>query len=226
MYVFIAGWVQDHPGVYHFNVVYNHAKSKLSRTADTELSLSWTKRAVEWLQLMGLVNSYYHDRDCAAGQGLVQELTRVLEGSEVTVLVLSPGFVRDCWPRYSLLTCFKSLLNNSKTSSTSSGRSSRRVMPVALGLDAKDLPPGLNPGDVMFFKQDWQEDDEAWSRLRASMLTSLPAGGPVWEDDQDGENVTGDDADVDRPWSLSELLLPLYRIMVYAFSRPEMPYNF
>lgn len=110
--------------VYHFNVVYNHAKAKLARTADTEMSLDWTRRTVESLQLMGLVNSYYHDRDCPVGQGLVQELARVLAGSEVTVVVLSPGFVRDCWPRYSQLTSFKSLFNTAPFPSPSTPSSS------------------------------------------------------------------------------------------------------
>ncbi|KAK7111013.1 serine-rich adhesin for platelets-like [Littorina saxatilis] len=121
--------------VYHFNVIYNHARCQLSVTADTELALDWTRGAVERLQLRGLVNSYYHDRDCGRAQGLLMELARVIAGSEVTLVVLTRGFVRDCWPRYWFFSCFKSLfsppeqtpsLSTSSPSISASGLSSPR----------------------------------------------------------------------------------------------------
>lgn len=126
--------------VYHFNVIYNHARCPLSKTADTEMSLAWTQRAVENLQLLGLVNSYYHDRDCPKMQGgMAQELARVIAGSEVTVVVLSPGFVRDCWPRYCLFPCFKRLFASGPSSGPSSSSGASRA---ARGSAAERSSPG------------------------------------------------------------------------------------
>ena len=118
-----AGGVTSRPltrdRVYHFNVVYNHARCPLSATADTQLSLAWTQRAVTALRQQGLTSSYYHDRDCPRGQPMAQELGRVIAASEVTVVLLSPGFVKDCWPRYWLLSCFRSLFPSAQPASAS-----------------------------------------------------------------------------------------------------------
>jgi hypothetical protein len=113
--------------LYHFNIIYNHAQSPLSITADIERSLAWTKRAVEKLELQGVVNSYYHDRDCQPGQGLTHELARVIQASQVTLLLLSPGFVKDCWPRYWTLACFRELFADTPPASSSAPSSSSSV---------------------------------------------------------------------------------------------------
>ncbi|KAL8563983.1 hypothetical protein ACOMHN_025314 [Nucella lapillus] len=104
--------------VYHFNVIYNHARCPLSATADNIKALNWTRRAVERLQLRGLVNTYYHDRDCPKGLSFREEMDRVMAGSEVTVLLLTPGFLQECWPRYWLLPSFRSLFTSGGSDDT------------------------------------------------------------------------------------------------------------
>lgn len=169
--------------VYHFNVVYNHAKSKLSHTADTELALGWTQHAVEELQLLGVVNTYYYDRDFTQGQSLFVELSRVLGGSELTVILLTPGFVRDCWPRYCQFSCFKQLCSAASILSLPSSGSRSTVLTskepalhallVAVGLGADGLPNDVNANKVLFFNQDWRKDEEAWQCLKTAVLSVL-----------------------------------------------------
>lgn len=166
--------------LYHFTVIYNHAQSSLSRTEDTQLARAWTELAVEWLQLQGLVNTYYHDRDCPQGQGLVKELSRVLAASEVILLLLTPSFVRDCWPRYCLLKSFNSLFTPSSSRDPVSSSLSR-VIPVALGLEVEDLPALIKPVDVVCFQQDFQQDIEAWDHLTSSILSAFPGEGSIRE---------------------------------------------
>ncbi|XP_076460498.1 uncharacterized protein LOC143293488 isoform X2 [Babylonia areolata] len=108
--------------LYHFNVIYNHARCPRAATADNVRALQWTRKAVEQLQLEGLVNSYYHDRDCPPGVSFREELDRVITGSEVTVVLLTPGFIRDCWPRYWLLSPFRALFTSSADGDTSAKR--------------------------------------------------------------------------------------------------------
>ncbi|CAL1530221.1 unnamed protein product, partial [Lymnaea stagnalis] len=80
--------------LYHFNVVYNWSAEE-NQTADTRLALRVTRSLVSRLEMKGYVNSYYHDRDCCT-QDLLHELERVTDGSSVTILLLTPGFLHKC----------------------------------------------------------------------------------------------------------------------------------
>ncbi|XP_048249243.1 uncharacterized protein LOC124138072 isoform X2 [Haliotis rufescens] len=151
--------------VYHFNVIYNHARSPLSVTPDTRLSLAFARKVVTTLERLGFVNTYYHDRDSLPGRNVFTEMFRVVEGSDYTIVVLTTGFVKDCWSRYSQQSTFKKLLDQGQT---------YKFLPLSVGLKESDLPEELTTESVLCFRENWEGDDLAWSRLTRVFTENIP----------------------------------------------------
>ncbi|GFO07084.1 hypothetical protein PoB_003358900 [Plakobranchus ocellatus] len=156
------------PGrAYHFHVIYNHAQGVLDRSRDTDLAFRVTTSLVEKLELRGYVNGYFHDRDKRSHNGLSVELERVISGSSLTILLLTPGFLRDCLDSYLQIDAFKGLL-------TKQCSANGRLLIIGVGVTPANLPLFLSKHDVIFFKEeDWETDHPAWSRLDNRLLGTL-----------------------------------------------------
>ncbi|RUS80167.1 hypothetical protein EGW08_012056, partial [Elysia chlorotica] len=153
--------------VYHFHVIYNHAHSSLGLSSDTDLALRVTASLVEKLELRGYVNGYYHDRDRRTDQPLGAELERVITGSSLTILLLTPGFVRDCLDRYLQVEAFRRLL-------TGQDSTNGQLVIMGVGVTQASLPLVLGRHEVLFFKtHDWEVDHPAWARLDNALLGLL-----------------------------------------------------
>ena len=154
--------------VYHFNVIYNHAKSHLSVTEDTKLSLKFVEWLVTSVESLGFVNSYYHDRDTVPGRHLFLELQRVVSGSYFTIIVLTPGFVKDCWPGYLKMTAFRNLIKMSGKHQTS------QLVVLAVGLKSEQLPREIPAERIHFFfdTEGWQSGP--WRELELMFLQNYP----------------------------------------------------
>ncbi|XP_067656265.1 serine-rich adhesin for platelets-like [Haliotis asinina] len=151
--------------IYHFNVIYNHARSPLSVTPDTRLSRAFTEKVVATLESLGYVNCYFHDRDCLPGRNVFTELFRVVEGSDYTIVVLTAGFVRDCWSRYTQQSTFKKLLDQGQ---------SYKFLPLSVALRESDLPEELTTEHVLCFDENWESDASAWHRLSRVFTENIP----------------------------------------------------
>ncbi|GFS15456.1 hypothetical protein ElyMa_003187800 [Elysia marginata] len=161
-------WVPRRPlapnRVYHFHVIYNHAQCSLGRSYDTDLALRVTSSLVEKLELRGYVNGYYHDRDRRSHHSLAAEMERVITGSSLTILLLTPGFVRDCLDRYLQIEAFRKLL-------TDQNSSNNQLVIMGVGVTEASLPLILGRHEVLFFKEnDWETDHPAWAKLDSVLL--------------------------------------------------------
>ncbi|XP_046565884.1 uncharacterized protein LOC124274561 isoform X2 [Haliotis rubra] len=151
--------------IYHFNVIYNHARCRLSVTPDTKLSLAFTEKVVATLESLGYVNCYFHDRDCLPGRNVFNELFRVVEGSDYTIVVLTAGFVKDCWSRYTQQSTFKKLLDQGQT---------YKFLPLSVALRESDLPQELTTEHILCFGENWESDASAWNRLSRVFEENIP----------------------------------------------------
>ncbi|XP_005098104.1 serine-rich adhesin for platelets [Aplysia californica] len=151
--------------IYHFNVIYNHAQSSLSRTSDSALALDFTCHLVQRLEKLGYVNNYFHDRDFRAGSNLMTELERVLEGSWLSIMVLTPGFIEDCLPRYLHMSVFQELM--------AAPNLREHLIVVALGV-SHDVVLSLLPScSCVYLQDDWRQDTNSWREIETFVGQSL-----------------------------------------------------
>ncbi|KAH9496227.1 hypothetical protein Btru_012751 [Bulinus truncatus] len=148
--------------IYHFNVIYNHGAGH-DLTADMELALGVTRALVSRLELQGYVNSYYHDRDFRRLNTRETELERVLRGSSVTVLILTPEFLSRWRQLCSSSVLFSRLLGKP--------RPERRLLCLSVGVGRSLVPADLSDDDVLYFGRDWQLDLPVWNRVDSTLET-------------------------------------------------------
>lgn len=132
---------------YHFNVIYNRAKSTCAREEDERISLEFTKYLVAKLAGYGYNKAYFGDRDSVPGRNVFTELKRVVEGSEKTVVVISPGFRKNCWHKFCQQTSFKKLIDEDKM---------HRFIPVFLNISnvRPECPEEVNIQERIEFSSD------------------------------------------------------------------------
>ncbi|XP_071090211.1 X-linked interleukin-1 receptor accessory protein-like 2 [Haliotis cracherodii] len=141
---------------YHYNILYNYDSG---HPDDIERSRLIAERIADTLSSIGFRSSYFDDRDCLPGKNVFQELFRVVEKSEYTIVVLTPGFVLGSWSRYTQQASFKELLD---------GGRSHRFLPLCFGLDQANIrvPIELDTQVTLEFSTDWENDEESWIKLK------------------------------------------------------------
>lgn len=159
---------------YHFHIIYNHEESPLSATDDNKKSLEYTELAASILASEGLDKSYYHDRDAIPGRNIFTELFRVIKESQFTLLIVTPGFIRNCWAKYASLSAFKKLLDKNQD---------HRLIALAFKLTDNEVPEELCQHEVLHFK-DTEDDEVKWTRLKKVMVAgdvTIPEHRPIPE---------------------------------------------
>ena len=141
---------------YHFHIIYNHEQSALSATEDNVKSLEYAELAVSILTSEGLDKSYYHHRDARPGRNIFTELFRVIRESQFTLLIVTPGFIRNCWAKYASMSAFKQLLDKNQD---------HRLIALAFKLTNDQVPEELCQHEVLHFK-DTSDDAIKWTRLK------------------------------------------------------------
>ena len=142
---------------YHFHVIYNHAQSPHSANEDNNQSLEYTETVVSRLSRLGFDKSYYHKRDARPGHSMFDELFRVIRESGFTFLILTRGFLDNCWSMYSGMSAFKKRLDK---------RKGHRVIALAFNLTDKEIPDELCHHHVLHFTGDSEVDDGEWQKLK------------------------------------------------------------
>ncbi|KAK0041347.1 hypothetical protein Bpfe_029234 [Biomphalaria pfeifferi] len=181
--------------IYHFNVIYNHGTGSDTgdQTSDMELALRVTRALVSRLEMKGYVNSYYHHRDFRRLNKIEAELDRVLRGSSVTVLILTPDFLPKCRQLYLLSDLFSRLIGEPRTR--------RRLLNLSVGVSRSQVPPELTPDDVLYFGCDWELDIPIWDRIEDIVETISNCSYDHLREDHhtyDDVNVTSADFSADR----------------------------
>ena len=141
---------------YHFNIIYNHEDSPYDATPDNRKSLECAETAVGILTTAGFDKSYYHKRDARPGRNIFDELFRVIKESVFTIVILTPGFLKNQWGKYSRQSAFKKLLDKDED---------HRLKALVFGLSKADIPQGLCNHHVSHFHDNSEEDDLEWTKL-------------------------------------------------------------
>ncbi|XP_048747608.2 uncharacterized protein LOC125659858 isoform X2 [Ostrea edulis] len=151
---------------YNCLMIYNHARSRLATSDDTDLSLRVVKNADDRLTQWGYRKNHYHDRDCIPGRNVFTELFRVVDSSQFVLIFLTKGFLENCWVRYCQMATFKKLIDESTRPECIA---SHRVIPVLINVSAEQIPQELGQLTCICFVNDWESNDGEWLKLKRAL---------------------------------------------------------
>jgi len=151
---------------YHANFIYNQPKLKNNRhkNPDWETSLAVVKFIVELMREWRYDKTYYHDRDALPGSNVFTEFFTAVKKASFTIVIVTNGFVEDCWGRYKSQAAFIKLLENSK---------SKRFIAVYIDIDDHHIPEELSTMVPMAFGANWRNETEEWNKLR-NLISPVP----------------------------------------------------
>lgn len=147
-------------------MIYNHARSRLSRVDDNELSLRIVERADQQLTAWGYRNNHYYDRDSIPGRNVFTELFRVVDSSQFVLLILTRGFLNNCWIRYCQMAAFKSLIDESTRPECVA---SHRLIPILINISENEIPQELGQLQHICFMNDWDTNESEWRKLKNAL---------------------------------------------------------
>uniref|UniRef100_A0A8W8ISR8 TIR domain-containing protein n=1 Tax=Magallana gigas TaxID=29159 RepID=A0A8W8ISR8_MAGGI len=147
-------------------MIYNHARSRLSRVDDNELSLRIVERADQQLTAWGYRNNHYYDRDSIPGRNVFTELFRVVDSSQFVLLILTRGFLNNCWIRYCQMAAFKSLIDESTRPECVA---SHRLIPILINISENEIPQELGQLQHICFMNDWDTNEREWRKLKNAL---------------------------------------------------------
>ncbi|CAG2221343.1 unnamed protein product [Mytilus edulis] len=144
---------------YHAMFIYNKPKLKNNRhrNQDFQVSFDVVKFAVDKLASWGFRQTYYHDRDALPGSNIFSEFFDTVKASRFTVVVLTRGFLNDCWGKYKSQAAFSKLLEEDKT---------RRFIVMYIDLQDQQIPNEFNTMVSLCFNANWQSDEEEWEKFK------------------------------------------------------------
>jgi hypothetical protein len=134
---------------------------------------------VELMREWGCDRTYYHDRDALPGGNVFTEIFTTIKKSSYTIVIVTKGFVVDCWGMYKSQAAFIKLLQNSK---------SNRFIAVCIDIDEHHIPAELCTMSCMSFSDNWKDDREEWNRLR-NLIRYVPT--PIQDTGRDLFPATG-----------------------------------
>lgn len=151
--------------VYDINVIYNHARSRFSSTDDTKLSTNFAELIIKKAESWGYRKTFYHERDALPGRNMFTELFNIIHGSKFTIVILTPGFLKNCWAKYCQLAAFKTLLDK---------ENSDKLIPVVLGIKEDQIPQNLKLAFVISFDpgsymNNSDDNEREWQRLKRQL---------------------------------------------------------
>lgn len=160
---------------YHANFIYNRPKLKNNRhtNPDWVTSLAVVQFIVELMREWRYDKTYYYDRDALPGGNVFTEFFTAIKKSSFTIVIVTKGFVDDCWVRYKSQAAFLKLLENSK---------SNRFIAVFVDIDNHHIPEELCCMIPMSFSANWRNETEEWNRLH-HLISYVPT--PIQDTGQD-----------------------------------------
>lgn len=147
-------------------MIYNHAQSRLSSVADNELSLRIVESADRRLTVWGYRNNHYYDRDSIPGRNMFTELFRVVDASQFVLLILTRGFLNNCWLRYCQMAAFKKLIDESTRPECVA---SHRLIPILINISENEIPQELGQLQFICFLNDWDTNEREWGKLKNAL---------------------------------------------------------
>lgn len=148
-------------------MIYNHAQSRLSSVADNELSLRIVESADQRLTAWGYRNNYYHYRNNLPGRTMFTELFRVVDSSQFVLLILTRGFLNNCWIRYCQMAAFKILIDESTRPECVA---SHRLIPILINISENEIPQELRQLQfICFMNNDWDTNEREWRKLKNAL---------------------------------------------------------
>ncbi|XP_071166318.1 mucin-21-like isoform X2 [Mytilus edulis] len=144
--------------IYHAMFIYNKPKLKNNRNKDQDFQVSFNvvKYAADKLASRGIRQTYYHDRDALPGSNIFSEFFDTVKASRYTVVVLTRGFINDCWGKYKSQAAFFKLLDQDK---------SKRFIVLNIDLENEHIPDEFNITNSICFSDNWQLEDMEWERF-------------------------------------------------------------
>ena len=147
-------------------LIYNHARSRLSRVEDNELSLRVVEITDERLRQWGYTKNHYYDRDSIPGRNVFSELFRVVDSSQFVLIFLTRGFLTNCWIRYCQMAAFKKLIDESTRPDQIA---SHRFIPILINITEDEVPQELGQLTHICFRDDWEMDGPEWQKLKRAL---------------------------------------------------------
>lgn len=148
-------------------LIYNHEDSSFSDGGTREDS-SLLFRYVDFVdrKLNSCEYSIHHlDRDSIPGRSVFYELERFIESSQVILLILDKGFLRNSWKCFSQEAAIKNLID---TSTDPKCTTSNRLIPVLIHLEKNEIPSALKtltPIEIM----EESDIDKKWKNLKIAI---------------------------------------------------------
>ena len=153
------GWELERGFTYHANLIYNRPelKNKRNTNPDWVTSLAVVKFIVELMREWRYDKTYYHDRDALPGGNIFTEFFTAVKKSRYTIVIVTKGFVENCWGMYKFQAAFIKHIQNSKPNS---------FIAVYVDIDDHHIPEELCTKSGMSFSANWRDEREEWNKLR------------------------------------------------------------
>lgn len=153
--------------IYDCLLIYNHEDSSFSdggTREDSSLLFSYVDFVDRKLNLCKY-RIHHLDRDSIPGRSVFYELERVIESSQVILLILDKGFLKNSWKCFSQEAAIKNLID---TSTDPKCTTSNRLIPVLIHLEKNEIPSALKtltPIEIM----EESDIDKKWKNLKKAI---------------------------------------------------------
>lgn len=149
-------------------LIYNDEDSSFSDGGRTREDSSLLFRYVDFVdrKLNSCEYSIHHlDRDSIPGRSVIYELERFIEYSQVILLILDKGFLRNSWKCFSQEAAFKNLID---TSTDPKCTTSNRLIPVLIHLEKNEIPFALKTSTAIEIMEE-SDIDKNWKNLKKAI---------------------------------------------------------
>lgn len=153
--------------LYDCLLIYNHEDSSFSdggTREDSSLLFSYVDFVDRKLNLCKY-RIHHLDRDSIPGRSVFYELERVIESSQVILLILDKGFLKNSWKCFSQEAAIKNLID---TSTDPKCTTSNSLIPVLIHLEKNEIPSALKtltPIEIM----EESDIDKKWKNLKKAI---------------------------------------------------------
>lgn len=154
--------------LYDCLLIYNHEDSSFSDGGRTSEGSSLLFRYVDFVdrKLNSCEYSIHHlDRDSIPGRNVFNELERVIESTQVILLILDEGFLRNSWKCFSQDAAIKNLID---TSTDPKCTTSNRLIPVLIHLEKNEIPFALKTLTAIEIMKE-SDIDKNWKNLKKAI---------------------------------------------------------
>lgn len=133
---------------------------------DNSLFVSCVTFVDEMLKNHGLI-TFHHDRDSLAGTSIVRELARVVETSQVVLLILDRYFLENSWMNFCKEVTLVHLIDES-SSPTCPG--SNRLIPIIINLAENDIPIEIKAfARIHVMNESDIKNERKWLKLKRAL---------------------------------------------------------